>query len=141
WNSTVTARVPFMRGVGLVLIGHWRTHHMDRNRRPRFANRNKSTSRLSESVGAILERLEERLILSATPLITEFVASNTNGLVDNFGRTSDWIEIYNPNSTNLDLGGYFLTDDPNNLHKWQIPTGENLGGNGYLVIFASGDDI
>ena len=114
---------------------------MDRNRRPRLANRNKSTTSLRASVSAAIERLEERIILAATPLITEFLASNTNGLVDNLGRTSDWIEIYNPNSTALDLGGYFLTDDPNQLNKWQIPAGQPLGGNGYLVVFASGDDI
>src|SRR5256714_1646976 len=114
---------------------------MDRNRRPRFANRNKSTTRLRASVSVAIERLEERIILAATPLITEFLASNTNGLMDNLGRTSDWIEIYNPNSTALDLGGYFLTDYPNQLNKWQIPAGQTLGGNGYLVVFASGDDI
>ncbi len=106
---------------------------MDRNRRPRSANRNKSTSRLRESVSAALERLEERMLLTATPIITEFLADNTNGLVDNHGHTSDWIEIYNPNSTTLDLSGYSLTDDPNNLTKWQFPTGQTLGGNGYLV--------
>ncbi len=114
---------------------------MDRNRRHRLANRNKSTSRLRASVSAALERLEERMLLTATPIITEFLAANTNGLLDNFGRTSDWIEIYNPNSTTLDLGGYFLTDDPNALGKFQIPAGETLGGNGYLIVFASGDDI
>src|SRR5437899_5521613 len=114
---------------------------MDRNRRPRLANRNKSTSRLQDCISALLERLEERVLLAATPIITEFLAQNTNGLVDNFGHTSDWLEIYNPNSTTLDLGGYFLTDDPNALNKWPIPVGQTLGGNGYLVIFASGDDI
>src|SRR5438105_603848 len=114
---------------------------MDRNRRPRLSNRNKPNSILRSALRSFMEPLEERCLLTADPIITEFLTQNTNGLLDNFGRTSDWIEIYNPNSTTLNLGGYFLTDSPNNLNKWQIPTGESLGGNGYLVVFASGDDI
>src|SRR5258706_15598343 len=103
---------------------------MDRNRRPRFANRNKPNSVLTESVRTVPEPLEERMLLTASPIITEFVASNTTGLVDNLGRHSDWLEIYNPNTTALDLGGYFLTDDPNDLNQWEIPIGQSLGGNG-----------
>jgi hypothetical protein len=114
---------------------------MDRNRRPRFASRNRPNSILSKTLRTVLESLEERVLLASSPIITEFVAQNTNGLVDNFGQTSDWLEIYNPNSTPLDLGGYFLTDDVNNPNLWQIPAGQTLGGNGYLVVFATGRDI
>jgi hypothetical protein len=113
---------------------------MHRNRRPRFANRNKPNFPLPKTLRTLLEPLEERVLL-ANPVITEFLAHNTNGLEDNFGRTSDWLEIYNPNSNTFNLGGYYLTDDLQDLNKWQIPTGQNLGGNGYLVVFASGDDI
>src|SRR6266850_1077173 len=135
-NSKVSGRVMHLHGQD----GHWRTQHMDRNRRPRLANRNKPNSILRDSLRTVLEPLEERMLLTASPIITEFLASNTSGLVDNLGRHSDWLEIYNPNTTTLDRGGYFLTDDPNDLNKWEIPIGQSLGGNGYLVVFASGDD-
>src|SRR5437867_1262347 len=65
-----------------------------------------------------LEPLEERLLFSTqtpnTPMITEFLAANNNGLVDNHGHTSDWIEIYNPQVSNFDLSGYYLTDNSGN---------------------------
>src|SRR5215207_10205337 len=54
-------------------------------------------------------------------VITEFVASNSNGLVDEDGDASDWIEVFNSGSTNVNLDGWFLTDSPANLTKWRFP--------------------
>jgi hypothetical protein len=52
----------------------------------------------------------------ASPLvITEFVAANATGLVDEDGDYSDWIEIYNQSNTALNLAGWSLTDDPGDL--------------------------
>jgi len=39
------------------------------------------------------ERLEPRQLLA--PVISEFLASNTTGRVDDNGNTTDWIEIFN----------------------------------------------
>src|SRR5262245_54692626 len=47
--------------------------------------------------------------------ITEFVASNSNGLQDEDGSHPDWIEIFNGGATNVNLDGWFLTDSPDNL--------------------------
>lgn len=33
----------------------------------------------------------------------------------------DWIEIYNPTSTEVNLGGFFLSDDELNLQRWELP--------------------
>lgn len=74
------------------------------------------------------------------PVLNEFLASNSSGFEDENGVTSDWIEIANPNGFDLSLDGYFLTDDSLNLMKWRIPA-VNVPANGYLVIFASGDDV
>ena len=49
--------------------------------------------------------------------ITEFLASNSGGLLDEDGETPDWIEIYNSATTSVDLAGWHLTDDTNNLTK------------------------
>src|SRR2546421_737313 len=100
---------------------------MDRNRRPRLANRNKSNSRLRESVSAALERLEERMLLTATPIITEFLADNTSGLVDNHGHTSDWIEIYNPTSGIAIQSTTSKLLGTGALVKTFVPTNGNLG--------------
>ncbi len=78
------------------------------------------------------------------PVISEFVAANTSQaplsggeFLDKDGESSDWIEIWNPTSGVLDLEGWFLTDDPEDLTKWEFPAVE-LAPSGFLVVFASG---
>ena len=73
-----------------------------------------------------------------TPLISEFLARNDANLVDQDGNDSDWIEIYNPNPFAIDLGGYFLSDDPSNPTRWAFPEGVRMGGESHLIVFASG---
>ena len=75
------------------------------------------------------------------PVISEFLASNDNGLVDNFGENPDWIEVFNPNVFAIDLGGYHLTDDLDQPSMWSFPEGTILAGGEYLVVFASGKDL
>ena len=94
-----------------------------------------------------MEPLEPRLLLDSTPLITEFMADNNETLLDKFGESSDWIEIYNPTTGPVDLDGWYLTDNDNDLTQWQFPAGVTLaaagdaGGDDYLVVFASGEDL
>lgn len=71
--------------------------------------------------------------------ITEFMANNTQGLVDEDGDHEDWIEINNAGTTAVDLGGWSLTDDPAKPTQWVFPTW-TLGPGQYLVVFASGKD-
>lgn len=68
--------------------------------------------------------------------ITEFMASNDTILADEDGAFSDWLEVHNGQATELDLTGWYLTDDATNLTKWQFPT-TTLASDGFLVIFAS----
>ncbi|MEZ5304567.1 MAG: lamin tail domain-containing protein [Verrucomicrobiales bacterium] len=72
--------------------------------------------------------------------INEIVAANLAGLEDEDGDTPDWIELFNESGAPVDVGGWFLTDNPNNPTKWQIPAGTSLAAGGYLVVFASGKD-
>lgn len=74
--------------------------------------------------------------LWADPVISEFVASNKNGLADEDGDHSDWIEIHNPDATPVSLAGWSLTDNASNLRKWVFPD-VTLPAGGYLVVFAS----
>lgn len=75
------------------------------------------------------------------PILTEFAASNVTSLEDQFGESPDWIEIFNPNTFNLSLAGYHLTDKSDNLSQWTFPAGASIPGNSYLIVFASGDDL
>ncbi len=71
--------------------------------------------------------------------ITEFLASNQDGIQDEDGDRSDWIEIWNSSGVGGDLGGWYLTDDPAILTKWTLPAAQ-LGSGEYLLVFASGKD-
>lgn len=86
-----------------------------------------------------LETLEARHVLSATVLISEFMASNSSTLLDGDGEYSDWIEIYNGTSSQVDLAGWHLTDDDDDPFKWQFPATEQaiLDPGEYLIVFAS----
>jgi hypothetical protein len=71
--------------------------------------------------------------------ISEFVADNSDGIVDEDGDRKDWLEIWNTSGVAGDLGGWYLTDDLTILTKWELPEIEMTSG-GYLVVFASGKD-
>ena len=83
----------------------------------------------------------------ATPLvINEFMAVNTSEpplaageLLDEDGSSCDWIEIYNSTPTAVNIEGWYLTDDADNLKKWRFAALE-IGPRGFLVLFASGKD-
>lgn len=77
---------------------------------------------------------------TAGPVISEFMADNASGLIDEDGDHSDWIEITNPESEPADLGGWRLTDNPDNRSKWKFPTGVQIAPGGHLIVFASGKD-
>ena len=53
--------------------------------------------------------------------ISEFLASNENGLSDEDSDHSDWIEITNTKNQTLNIGGWHLTDDKSNKRKWVLP--------------------
>jgi hypothetical protein len=75
----------------------------------------------------------------ADPVITEFSASNQNGLQDEDGDRPDWIEIHNPDAAPAVLTNWYLTDDSGNRTKWRFPA-VTIPAGGYLVVFASGKD-
>jgi hypothetical protein len=72
-------------------------------------------------------------------VITEFMAVNDSTLVDEDGDHPDWIEIHNAGAGDVDLGGWYLTDNRDRLTKWRFPS-TLLAAGGYLVVFASDKD-
>jgi hypothetical protein len=106
----------------------------------RLGGRTSVQAKASRRRPLLIERLEPRQVLSSTPLITEFVASNGSSLVDGNGLSSDWIEIYNPTQQAINLAGWHLTDNAGNLDKWTFPASPQsiLDPGEYLVVFASG---
>ena len=84
-----------------------------------------------------IELLEARHMMAADPVISEFVSANEGGFADGFGRSPDWIEIWNRGDTTVNLNGYSLSDDPQQPELWRFPD-LNLAAGEYLVVFASG---
>ncbi len=75
-------------------------------------------------------------------VINEVMSSNTKWNYDSdFGAFSDWIELHNQASAAIDLSGWYLTDDPGNRNKWEIPENTVIPGNGYLLFWADDRDV
>jgi|GEM_PF-1217316 len=74
-----------------------------------------------------------------TLFINEILASNATGITDPNGEFDDWIEIYNPSATAVDLAGWYITDNLGQLTKYQFPIGgteANVPANAWLLIWA-----
>ena len=72
-------------------------------------------------------------------VITEFMASNSTVLADEEGEYPDWLEIFNRSDAPVELAGWRLTDDANDLDGWRFPA-MTLGPGEFLLVFASGND-
>ena len=53
-------------------------------------------------------------------MITEICPSNQTNL-ENAGEYPDWIELYNPTNTPIDLAGHYLTDQLSIPNQWPLP--------------------
>jgi len=58
---------------------------------------------------------------------------------DEPGSYPDWIEVYNPGSETVYLGGLYLTDDLADPTQFQIPAGVTIAGGGFVVFLADND--
>ncbi|MBK7094098.1 MAG: CotH kinase family protein [Saprospiraceae bacterium] len=72
-------------------------------------------------------------------VINELMASNTKTAIDENGEYEDWIELFNTNDLEVDLGGFYLSDKATDIKKWQIPAGIRIPAKGYLIIWADED--
>lgn len=76
--------------------------------------------------------------LSAQKLvINEVMSLNQKTILDENGEPSDWIELFNGGSTQINLTGYTLSDDTLQIKKW-IFGNTIINPRDHLIIFASG---
>jgi hypothetical protein len=85
--------------------------------------------------------------VSAQIVINEFMASNDSWEIpgeDPSATFPDWIEIYNPGNTPIDMGGWYASDDLIDLMQWQLPTDKpeltTVPAHGYLLLLCDGLD-
>ncbi|MFK7982078.1 MAG: CotH kinase family protein [Saprospiraceae bacterium] len=74
-------------------------------------------------------------------VINEFMASNDATVADQDEEFDDWIELFNTTNSDIDLTGYFLSDNSENLDKYDIPDGTIISANGYLIVWADEDGM
>lgn len=72
--------------------------------------------------------------------INEFMPSNTATLTDENNEYDDWAELYNPNGFEINLAGYYLTDNhyPDPTTLYQIPwDAQNAGipAHGFRILW------
>lgn len=58
--------------------------------------------------------------------INEILVTNTDDFIDDFGNKNGWIELFNTSYGTVNIGGCYLTNDPNNLTKYMIQKGDVL---------------
>lgn len=71
--------------------------------------------------------------------ISEVLADNFSIIQDEDGDYSDYIEIYNGYSFDINLKGYHLSDKEYDIDLWEFPDVTIKSGE-YLIIYASGKD-
>jgi hypothetical protein len=77
------------------------------------------------------------LVSDGQVVLNEICFANYNDYVI-AGEYEDWVELYNPTGAPVNIGGFWLSDDPLDLQKWSFPAGTTIGANGYLLVLISG---
>jgi len=67
-------------------------------------------------------------------VINEIMAANFSSVADQSSEYDDWVELYNGNNFDLNLNGYYLSDNENDLTKWSFPN-VTIPANDYLIIW------
>ena len=74
-------------------------------------------------------------------VINEFLASNQTSNQDpDFEAFSDWLELYNTTDAEMDISGYYLTDNMDDRAKWQFPGMTIIPSHSYLLVWADNQD-
>ncbi len=78
-------------------------------------------------------------------VINEFMASNQDAYEDEFGEYADWMELFNKEQFDVNISGYYITDDFGEPFKWKVPGGypekTTIPAGGYIVLFADRDTL
>lgn len=72
--------------------------------------------------------------------ISEVVSSNTKYLAGPYKTYHDLVELHNRTDAEIDLTGYYLSDDPEQVRKGSLD-GVKVPANGYVCIILSSDGI
>jgi len=90
--------------------------------------------------GIVLKKDFQPQMATTGLYINEFMASNDSAYADEYGEYDDWIEIYNANDYDVNIGGMYITDDLSDPTAYQIadsvPGKTTIPAKGFLVLWA-----
>lgn len=92
-----------------------------------------------KSVTTILLVLISSLAYSQV-ILNEVQSSNSSTIADESGEYEDWIELYNPTDSDIEIGGLVFKD---NVDVWRIPSGDEstlLPPGGYFILWADDEE-
>ena len=101
-----------------------------------FANNSKVVLR------AVFEPLpdeRQRLEVGASPLRINEVSSGNDIYVNDYGKKSDWIELYNTSDKDISLEGLYLSDNRNKPQKYQMQQGI-VPAHSTCIVWCDGKD-
>ena len=93
---------------------------------------------MGETYTAIFEE-DPDFVFDEALFINEFMASNKTTIANEYDAFADWIELFNPLNAEVDLAGFFISDDAEEPYKYQLPRGDKktiIPALGYMLIWA-----
>ena len=72
-------------------------------------------------------------------VLNELLADNEAALADEVGEFDDWLELYNRGVAPIDLGDFFLSDDPSDPWAFALPA-QSLGPGERLLVWCDNDE-
>ena len=81
-------------------------------------------------------------LISIVIVINELMASNAGVVMSPAYNFDSWVELYNPGEQDINLAGMYLSNDADNLKRWQLPNDiGTIPAKGFHVVWLGSDDI
>lgn len=97
-------------------------------------------NRLKVFLAAIIFASFSVVNVQAQLRINELLIRQSNVYLSCYGNFDPMIEILNTGGANINIGTFYLSDDPLNLQKWQFPN-IPFSGNGRGLVYLSGRNM
>lgn len=74
--------------------------------------------------------------------LNEVMVTNDSSVVDDYGRRSAWVELFNSTFAPLEISSVFITDDPSDPKKYPVPLGDvntRIPKRQHVIFWADGE--
>jgi CotH kinase protein/Lamin Tail Domain len=85
---------------------------------------------------------EAKMMWVTTPsngiVINEIMTQNDSYFADETGAYDDWVELYNASTSDININGYYLTDDVANMNLFPLPA-VTINAGEFLIVWLDDD--